>query len=213
MLLAFILAPFNDFLHVIRHISILLTTVDIVSLLNNVVTTDRIYIESEVVTRLVCTVDGVGFFRDGSLVASHAQRDHRRKVLLRARFLAALEFGHVEALLQDGVLELVCLQVGVEILVIARGECTGGISHGSQVPVPVDVTPDRACGATLLREEREHLERFRLIHHAERAIGLIDVGTPLAGVVLSKVVAQSMQLPLILPLKSIDTSRSHRLSW
>ena len=214
LLLAFILAFFNDLLHVIRHINmLLLTTVDIALLLHNVVTTVRIYIESEVVTWIVCTVDDVRFFWDGSLVASQTQRDHRREVLLRTWFLAALEFGHMEALLKDGVLEQVYLEIGVEILVNARSECTWRVVNGIWEAVTVNVTPNRACDATLFLEEREHLECFRLIHHAERAIGLVYVRAPLARVVLSKIIAQSMQLPLILPLKSVDSSRGLRLSW
>ena len=101
----------NYLLHMVGHISILLTTIDIASLqlllllvLHNVVIA-RIDIESEVVTRLVRTVVSCigGLFGDGGLIAAHAQRDHRRKVLLCARLFAALDLGHVEALLQDGI--------------------------------------------------------------------------------------------------------------
>ena len=133
-------------------------------------------------------------------------------MLLCAWFLATLDFRHMEALLQYGVLELGCLKIGMEFLIGGRCECIWWVSHGSQIPVPVDITPDRACGATLLGEECENFDGFRLIHYTERAICLVDIGAPRARIVLSEVISQSMQLPVILSFKSVGATRSNRLS-
>ena len=126
----------------IRHISILLTIVDITPflLLHNVDIARIIDIESEVVTRLVRTIMRCvgGLFGDRGPVAADAQWDHSGKVLLCAWLLAALDLGHMEALLQDGAFEQVRPEVRVKSLLLFLlivcptaqwCECTWGVSH------------------------------------------------------------------------------------
>ena len=88
-------------------------------------------------------------------LTAHAHWNHSWNIFISARFLS-FYFWRVHAFLHPWVLQSGCLYPRMEVFSRFRSQGSRWVSYRSKKPIPVNVSPNRTCGTTLLSQELDH---------------------------------------------------------